>query len=185
MAAIDVLGEVADRLVRGMMFHSDHADLMCFMGMKGLKRYHECGYHDDAKTFRKVHRLGVKHCGMLVPNGDQDSDEPLRRYLGHSQRELEPKDKRDALMTSMQAWCEYEEETVKVYSRAARDLWGMGEATLWSKVFGLQRHAEQELATARKLHAEMEACGYDMCHVLDMQDALHERYHNPCGSKRG
>ena len=181
MAAIDVLGEVADRLVEGMMFHSDHADLMCFIGLRGLKRYHECGYHDDAKMFRKVHRMGVKYCGKLVPNGDQRSIDVLAPYMTYTQGEMDAKGKRDALMNSMQAWVSYEEETVKVYSRAARDLWGMGESTLWEKVFQLQKKAEHELALAMKLHHEMQACDYDMCHVLDMQKAMHERYHNPCG----
>lgn len=180
MAASEVLGEVADRLVEGMMLHSDHADLMCFLGLRGLKRLHECGYHDDAKRLRKVHRLGIKYTQQMVPQGRQSASDALEPYMRYKQSEVDADTRRTALMDAMAGWVEYEADTAKLFSRAARDLWGMGEGILWVKVFALQKEAEHELATARKLHDEMAACGYDMCHVMEMQDPLHKRYRNPC-----
>lgn len=181
MATREIMAEVADRLVGGMMLHSDHADLMCFLGFKGLKRYHEKGYHDDAMAFRKVHRKAIEWTGILVPNGDQRSPEDLTPFMNYDRMTLDDEAKRNALEGAMQSWHDWEQETVKVYSRAARDLMGMGEAEMWKKVFKLQRKAERELNSVRKLICEMKSCNWDMCHIIDMQGPMHERYHNPCG----
>lgn len=183
MAANDILGEVADRLVGGMMLHSDHADLMCFLGLKGLKRYHEKGYHDDAMKLRKTHRMSIKYTGMLLPQSSQERSDDLDAFMNYSRHDLDTEAKRNALEGAMKSWAEWEQGTVIAYSRAARDLWGINEAVLWKKVFKWQREAEKELAMVHKLMCEMETCDWDMCHILDMQGPLHERYHNPCGRK--
>ena len=43
MGAADVLGTVCDRLVGGLMFHSEHADLFAYLGIEWLAEAHEDG----------------------------------------------------------------------------------------------------------------------------------------------
>jgi hypothetical protein len=183
MAAREVMAEVAGRLVGGMMLHSDHADLMAFLGLRGFKRYHERGYHDDAMAFRKIHRATIKYTNMMVPQVDQEGSDELSPYMNYDRMTLDSEAKRNALEGAMASWEEWEQGTVQTYSRAARDLQALGEAKLWKKVYELQCKAEKELAMLRKLTCDMKTCGWDMCHILDMQEPLHEEYHDPCGGR--
>lgn len=166
----EVMGTVSDRLVGGMMFHSDHADVMHMVGMNGLAKLHEEGFHDDSHAMRRVRRACVRYLCTLPKSGGQSKTDTIDPLIGRDRGNVSASETQRWVRASMQEWVEWEHGTVEVFSEAAKSL--VGHESLWRLVTKLQRNTEQELAHARELMLEMEACGYDMCHVLDMQDRV-------------
>ena len=77
MGAVDVVGTVTDRLVGGMMFHSEHADLCRWLGVMWLAKAHEDGYAHDARCLRKLRRMCVDRMGTFPPEGRQERGHAL------------------------------------------------------------------------------------------------------------
>jgi len=168
MAATDILGTVADRLVGGMMFHSDHADLCSWLGVRWLAELHEEGYHHDARCLRKVHRIGIEISGLMVPDGRQERTHSLDAYRQVKRWEVKPDVRKSALSDAMHDWIDWEAGTVQVLASAYRRLFDCGETTMALKVRDMARDTEKELAHARDLLCEMDAVCWDMPHVMEM-----------------
>lgn len=161
MAAIDVLGTVCDRLVEGMMFHSDRADLCRYMGFEKLTKLHEDGFADDSAAFRKVRRLCVSRLDAFPSQGRQERGHVLDSWKGRARHAVTTEERCDALMAVMQDWVEWEDGTAETYRTAARRLWEMGETALAKKMNGLADDTECELAEAKALHNRLISTGWD------------------------
>lgn len=161
MAAIDVLGTVCDRLVEGMMFHSDRADLCRFMGFERLTGLHEDGFSDDSAAFRKVRRLCVSRLDAFPSQGRQERGHVLDAWKGRARHAVTTEERHDALVAVMQDWVEWEDGTAETYRTAARRLWDMGETALAKRVNALADGTESELAEAKALHNRLIATDWD------------------------
>lgn len=161
MAAIDVLGTVCDRLVEGMMFHSDRADLCRFMGFERLTKLHEHGFEDDSASFRKVRRLCVSRLDAFPSQGRQERGRSLDRWKGRERSSVTTEERRQCLMEAMQDWVEWEDGTADTFRAASRRLWDMGETALSMKVCRLAEATECELAEAKFLHNRLVATDWD------------------------
>lgn len=167
MSAADVLGAVSDRLVGGVMFHSEHADLCRWLGLVKLAKLHEDGFSHDSACLRKVHRLCIDHLGMTVPEGRQERSHLLDAYHGKRSWDAQP-DAR-AVQDAMADWIEWESGTIDVLSSACRRLWDGGEVALSDYVRRICDDTADELAHARRIAHEMRSCGWDMPHIFEMK----------------
>ena len=168
MAAVDVLGTVADRLVGGMMFHSDHADLCAWLDIRWLAKLHEDGYLHDSKCLRKVHRDGVMFLGAMVPDGRQQRTHSLDAYRSTARWSVNADVRKCAVADAMHDWIDWEDGTAKAMNAAYRRLFDCGETAVACRVKDIARDTEEELAHARSLLVEMEAVCWDMSHVMQM-----------------
>lgn len=161
MAAVDVLGQVADRLVGGMMFHSDHADLCLYMGFRKLAKLHERGFRDDSASLRRVHRLCVRMVGTFPAQGRQERTRTLDRWHCSDRTRHDEDTRVAALKECMADWIEWEDGTSEEFSSAARRLWECGETSLSREVAKLAEDVDEELAGARDLMCRLVATGWD------------------------
>lgn len=169
MAAIDVLGNVSDRLVGGMMFHSDHADLCRFIGVEWLVSQHEDGYQHDSKCLRKVHMSAIANLGVMVTDGRQERSHALDAYRKESSWTIAQDVACKALKDSMVDWIEWERGTATMMASAYRRLWDGGELSLANLVRKIAEDTEEELAHARLLMREMDNACWDMTYILSMK----------------
>ena len=160
MAAKDVLGAVCDRLVGGMMFHSDHADFCIYMGFKHLTKLHERGYRDDSRSLREFRALCIRRCNTFPTQGRQDRTRTLDRWRS-DRTDIETCDRASALKECMRDWVEWETGTASTYRDAARRLWEMGETALSKRVNDLADETEEELAGATDLMCRLSASDWD------------------------
>ena len=162
MDELTAMGTVADRLVGGMMFHSDHADLNRLIGLDAFAELHEDGFHDDSASLRKVRRKCVLHLGRIPQQGKQERGKDLDKVMAYTASDLSANDRYRLAVSSLESWERWERDTAKVFSNAASAL----DGTLWKLVERLQRGAEHEAVEASRLLMEARAC--DMAHLYDM-----------------
>lgn len=176
MPAIDVYGEVSDKLVEGMMLHSDHADLFDFLGLKGFKRLHEYGYLHDTGNYRMIHRYAINHLGMIPPQGRQERPTSLDAYMGRDRMDVAEGERRESVEGSITAWVMWERETKAAYQRAWETLTRIGEVAAARPIEKLIKDVDRELKKAERLHIRIKATGYDMGHIMEMQGDMHDKY---------
>lgn len=169
MSAVDVMGSVSDRLVGGLMFHSEHADLCRWLGIEWLANVHEDGFLHDSSCLRRMRRLALRHTGCMAPEGRQDRSHALDAFRG-TQRWCVKGDVREAaLCDAMHDWCDWEEGTVTVLTSAVNRLESCGELLLADKVRAVAKDTSRELAEARDMLVEMESVNWEMPHILEMR----------------
>lgn len=167
MSAVDVIGTVSDRLIGGVMFHSEHADLCRWFGLHGLAGLHEDGFMHDSKCLRKVHRLCIDHLGVTVPEGRQERSHLLDAY--RSKRMWDSVPDAMTIQDAMADWIEWESGTVSVFTGAYNRLLNCDKLLLADYIKDVCEDASTELAHARKLMHEMQSCGWDMPHIFEMK----------------
>lgn len=166
MSAVDALKPVADRLVGGMMFHSEHANICLLHGLRKLARHHEDGFASDSHAFREVHSETVRHTGFVLPDGDQ------KRQGGSSSTgacawSVTSEQAAKAARETTEAWVEWESGTVSVYMGAYKRLWDMGEPCLAALVLKLAEDTQDELAGARGIMQDMMVADFDCTYIAD------------------
>jgi len=166
MTHAEALGAVSDRLVGGMMFHSEHADLMRMLGITWLAKLHERGFKDDSKAYRKARTLCIRHCGTVAPSGNPPQPDALSQLNGHVKGDIRALDVQRMVKASMQEWRKWESGTAKAMASAADEL--TDSAVLWDEVRSMQSDVEDELAMLEEIMCEMDQCSYDVGHVHDM-----------------
>ena len=168
MAAQDVMGAVCDKLVGGMMFHSDHADLCRLLGVEWLARAHEDGYLHDSKAHAKMRRKYIRHVGMMASAGRQERTRTLDQWRGRRMADVQCDTRPIALRDAMRDWCEWETGAADTYRTAYQRLLSCGHMALAEEARELAVETEDELSRARAMWVEMDACGFDMPHVMEM-----------------
>lgn len=163
MDELTAMGTVCDRLTGGLMFHSDHADLMTFLGLGGFAHLHEDGYRHDSRSLRRMRTECIRRVGKIPQQGNQSKGNALSKVIAYSRRELSANDRYRLTNESLKAWSEWEHGTSKVLTESL----GVLDGQLWKMVDKLARGAEDEAMMADELCMEVAAC--DMAHVYDMQ----------------
>lgn len=163
MDELTAIGKVCDRLTGGVMFHSDHADLMWFLGLEGFAKLHERGFTHDSESLRRMRRECMMRTGKIPQQGNQSKGNALAKVSAYSRRDLSANDRYRLTTESLKSWSEWEHGTAKVLGEAAEELGG----SLWRMVDKLRRGAEDEAVEADNLMMEAMAC--DMAHVYEMQ----------------
>lgn len=169
MAAHDTLGTVCDRLVGGTMFHLEHADLCRWLGVEWLAREHEGGHDHDTACLKKMRALCIRHLGTFVPEGRQERGHLLDAYRQQHSWEAKLDVREAALRDAMTDWVDWESGTATLLASASSRLADMGELLLSDAVRKVAKDTSRELARARQLMMEMDAAGWDICRIIDME----------------
>lgn len=167
MSAVDVIGVVSDRLVGGMMFHQDHADMLLFAGARRLAKRHREEYLHDSRCLSRVRKACIAHCGMVAPSGRQERTHTLDALRGKVAWEQGHDECERMAMESIRDWIEWEDGTVAVLTDARARLVSCDELRLARMVEDLVCDASDELADARAIWNEMQATGWDMSHLME------------------
>ena len=167
MDATEALATVSDRLVGGVMHHSDHADLCWHMGLEEVARMNEAGYRHDSKCLRRVRKAAIRNLGSPLPESRQDRSHLLDAHRREPWWELGPQARQDALRTALGNMAEWEEGTCAVLRRAHESLLARGQATLSDLVWEILADTEGELAGIREACALCETCGWDVPTCLE------------------
>lgn len=168
MTAADIMGTVCDRLVGGVMFHLEHADLCEWAGVPWLYELHRDGYEHDSKCLRKMRHLCVHHLGTFATEGRQERSHLLDAYKQTKKWELKADIRKTVIHDAMRDWVDWEDGTVTVLTSACKRLSDAGFLLLSDKVRDVIKDTSNELAEARELLSQMDAVCWDMSHILEM-----------------
>ena len=170
MTAADIMGTVCDRLVGGVMFHLEHADLCEWAGVPWLRDVHREGYEHDSECLRKMRHLCVHHLGTFATEGRQERSHLLDAYKQTRAWDLKPDVRKTVIHDAMHDWVDWEDGTVTVLTSSCKRLSDAGFLLLSDKVRKVAKETSEELAEARSLLREMESVDFDMTYVLEMHE---------------
>lgn len=176
MSVPDVLGEVSDRLVQGLMFHNEQASLNRLLGFYGFAAMHEYQYLSDSICMRLVNDWCVDHCGMIPQQGRQSASSVLDKWRGRDRDGIDRDMRRRALIESFEEYVAWERGTLSLYQRACDSFVRGGESFAYHLIETLVCEVGDELAEARRMWTELSATDWDMAYVMEQQRQLESDY---------
>lgn len=177
MSAEEVFSGIAAHMAKGLMFHSQMADCFLFLGLRGFEKEQECHYLDESLSYRKLNRYYTEHYNRLVPEAAVENPGVIPAgWYKYSRQDVDGSTKRNTVRDGFSKWVQWESETKTLYEKATKDLLSEGDIAGALKTGSLVRDVSAELARAEEEQLSLEATGYDLSAIIEMQDALCLKY---------
>lgn len=167
MTREEVFHNVAERVINGMMLHSELADYYCFLCVPKFADMHEDRYCDESKMYRQICRFCLTTHNRLItaPQFTYESVIPPTWYK-YDRFEIDTSTIRNGAKRGFETWVEWEKETKKVYEKMYSELLSMNEIDSAEEVKRLVCDVSEELKTAEKIHLRLKAMDYTISAIL-------------------
>ena len=87
MVSTEVLGQVAARMLKGIMTHSQLADYYGFLGLEGYQKCHTYRYYDESKSYRNISDYCLSHCNKILTEPSFDNPKIIPADWGQYYRQ--------------------------------------------------------------------------------------------------
>lgn len=180
MTADDVFSRISAHMAQGLMFHDEMADYFDFLGLRGFKKEQEYHFFDEMIARRKYNAYFIEHCNKLVPKMDiQPVFEIPENWYSHVRQDVDDPTKRKSVSDGFSKWVEWETQTKALYAKSIADLCEAGNIAEAIITEALLRDVDNELSNAEAEMIGYEA--YDLTTIMEVQEALHEKYAEKIG----
>ncbi|MCH5211009.1 MAG: hypothetical protein J1F01_08620 [Oscillospiraceae bacterium] len=177
MTVEEIFSQLAQHMIKGVMFHEQLANYYDFLGLNGYKRCHEYHYLSETCDYRGLCRYYINHHNKLIPIGSvEDPNVIPENWYKYTRQDIESATKVTAVKNGMQLWVDWEKETKKLYEKMYQELMNIGEVASALKVKELVCDVDRELKKAERYQLNKQATNYDMVDIMSEQHRMHEEY---------
>ena len=177
MATTEVLGQVASRMLKGIMIHSQLADYYGFLGLKGYQRCHTYRYFDESKSYRNISDYCLSHCNKIITEPSFDNPKIIPADWGQYYRQqVTPEIRKNSIKIGFDKWVDWEVETKKTYEQYYMSLLNSNEIATAIEIQKLIEDVTYELTIAVQDKLELEAIDYDITTIIQEQDSIYKKY---------
>ena len=168
---------LSQRMLSGIMLHSDLVDYYKFLSLDGYAKCHEYRMIAESHEFRKLKKHYLKTHDRLI----QDTELPREQVIpdawySHVRQDVDPTTLKEAVKDGITLWIEHETETKRLYEDTAKHLRDLGDVEGAIYVERLVSDVSKELARAKKYHLIREHVEYDLPTIIGEQKCIHEKY---------
>lgn len=177
MEAEEAFSKIAARMVEGLMFHDQMANYYAFLGFKGFQKEQEFHFVGESLSYRRLCRYFIRHYNRLVPEAAIENPSAIpsgwQKYQG---QDVDSSTRRKSISDGFSKWVEWERGTKAIYEECASSLYSGGLVAGAIAIEKLVQDVDKELAIADGERLDLEAAGYDLPTIIEMQDVFRKKY---------
>lgn len=166
---------IGERLLAGVMFHTEMADLFHFLGLKGFykwQKYQMCEELEHLQNF-KCYILKYHHMLIDLQNAEQPEKLIPNEWYSRSALEVSQTDITNNLKSALDKYVKWEEETKKVLYDEIANLESVSDK---DQVEELIEDVECELATVEALRQKIQVTSFSPIFIQTLQKEFCEIY---------
>lgn len=162
------MNEIGQRLLGGVMFHSELADLFLLLGLKGFYKWQKCQMFEEMEHLQKIKCYVMKYHYKLL---DLQSAEPPEHLISNdwytrSSLDVTQTDIVNILKAAFDKYVKWEEETKSIlYNKLAQ----IQEITDKKKIEKLIENVECELAKVKALRQSIQVTNFSPIYIQTLQ----------------
>lgn len=173
----DVYREANRRMCEALEFHMQLIDFFCFLGLQGFKRMAEFQYMKECAEKAKLHKRYIDMHHRVIPVETVPAVNIIpAEWNRYTTKEIDDSSVSKYTRMALKDWCEWEEETKKLYEELCVELTDVGAHADVDFFHDLIAGAEKELKKIHRLYEQMNGTGYDVTAIHTAQDKYHEKY---------
>lgn len=162
------LVNIGERLLGGVMFHTEMTDLFSFLGLKGFHKWQKNQMCDEVKTLQKFKSHVMQYHHMLLNLDNAARPEPLiaSDWYNRSALDITQSDITNILRSTLDRYVQWEEETKRIlYAEKAELEWQCDK----EYVGCLIKDVEEELAKVEELRQNIQITSFSPIFIQMLQ----------------
>ena len=177
MTIEEIFSQIAQRMIEGLMTHSQLADYFSFLGLKGYHKCHIYHYFEENSNYKKIAEYYMTHYNRLLidmpfknPNVIPENQFQFNRY------QVSMDSRKSAIKTGIERQVTQERGTKKFYEQHYQALTQLGEHAAAAELKKYIVGVDYELAEAEQMFLELEAINYDISDIVMIQNDIEKQY---------
>lgn len=159
----DIFTELAKHQLKGIMFHYDMINYMCFLGFPVLSEIHEKQFEEESEALVDIARHYIELYNHLPEVNSVQAESIIpKAWHGYNRHEISADGRKKALETALKEWAEWETKSCELYSECYQKLIDGGHAESAEFLSDIISDTCHEKKFVNGLIAELKAVDYDM-----------------------
>ncbi len=171
MDSKNTFSTLLNRMLQGMMFHSENCDYFAFLGFDGYEKLHKVQFLEESMCYRMTKSWFVKYSDLLVPDGGLIIQEAVLpdSWYNLSRKSVDSDNKGELVKTALENWNEWESGTIDIVNQCYLQLMDMGRIDLISIVLNIADDRTNELKFINDLYLEAKSVNFNSSDLMQMQ----------------
>ena len=177
MTIDESLEVISNRMVGGVMLHSQLFNYFNFLGFKGYAECQKYHYFDETKHYVDLCDYSVKHCNKLIPERNIENNNiiPTDWYM-FTRFDVDVNIRKSSVKTGIEKWVQWERETKRMLEQHYQNLINLNEVAIAKKVAEILKHVDDELANAEMKMLRLKAIDYDILEIMAEQEDVYKHF---------
>ena len=178
MTVADIYSQIAQRMIEGLMTHSQLADYFGFLGFKGYQEQHIYHYFEENKNYKCIAKYYLEHYNkLLIEQPFKNPNVIPEDQYQFSRQQVSDEVRRTALIAGIERQVYQERETKSFYEQKYDELVHLSEIAGAEEVKKYIIDVDYELAEAEQMHLELLAINFSMEDIVIAQEDIRKKYH--------
>ena len=177
MTIVDIFSQIAQRMVEGLMTHSQLADYFGFIGLEGYQKCHVYRYFDENNNYKKIADYYLKHYNKLLVDMPFNNPNVIPNdWFQYSRQQVNDTIRINALQAGIDKWINWEKGTKRFYEQHYQELLQLNEIAAAIELSKYIEDVDKELAEAEQEKIKLEAINYNISDVMLEQKEIYKQY---------
>ena len=198
MQTNEIFGQVSNRMIEGLMTHSQLADYFGFIGLEGFQHCHLYHFFEENCNYKKIAQYYLKHYSKILiekpfknPNIiPQDwwqytilIEKPFKNpniipqdWWQYTREQVNNEVRKNAIQIGFEKWVNWEKETKKFYESHYQNLVRENEIASAEELSKYIIDVDYELAEAEQIQIKLKGMDYSVLDIMLEQEDIKKRY---------
>ena len=182
MTVEEIFQELANHMLKGVMFHQELIDYYDFLSLCGYRKCHEYHYFEEKCGYRKLCHYFIQHYNKLIKAHVQEKIDIIpSSWYRHKREDVDGQVKRQSVQTGMRTWISWEKETKELYQKKFQELMELNQVAAAIFLQHYIQDVDEELRCAENEILDLKATNYDIVMIIEKQKQDHKKYKNKLG----
>ena len=177
MTIEEVFSLTGQRMVEGLMVHSQMSDYYNFLSLKGYAECHKYHYFCESANYKNLCGYYICHCNKLITDRPFNNPKIIPdNWFMFTRQDVDESIRKAAIETGFERWAQWERDSKKLYEQRYQNLIALGEVAAAMEIKKYVIDVDNELADAEKKHLALKAENFDISNIIAEQDELYKKY---------
>ena len=176
MTIEEIFSSIANHMRVGLLFHNELINIYNFLNLDGYRKEQQQQYFQESHNYLNLKAFYLNQYGKMIVENETFERPKLipDNWYRYQKKDVDTSTKRSAIRDLFQEWIKWEEKTKKLLNDCYLQLIELREVFSALKVKELLQDVCKELNRARKQQIDLETIGYDIVHIIDIQNKMTE-----------
>lgn len=173
----EIFSQVSDRMIVGLMTHSQLADYFGFLGFEGYQLCHLYHFFEENCNYKKIAKYYLKHYSkILIERPFQNPNIIPKDWWQYTREQVGNDVRKNAVQAGFDKWVNWEKDTKKFYEMQYQNLVKENEISGAEELAKYITDVDYELAEAEQERIELMGMSYSVLDIMMQQKEIKRRY---------
>ena len=177
MTKEEVFSLIAERMVEGLMVHSQMSDYFSFLGLEGYAECHKYHYFEENSNYRKISHYYLTHHNQIIKDRPFTNPNIIPAdWYNYTRQNVDSAVRKAGVKAGFEKWVKWEKDSKSVYETYFQELLKLNEVAAAMELKKYIMDVDNELAGAEAELLTLFAIDYDMTHIVEEQNKVYKKY---------